>query len=165
MNTNSITPEQFEVAQNAIEADPLNLPNEVADWVCQSPALSELRVHWLALQDEPPGHQLAPAGYFQALPGRVLRKLPTRQVVRHRFHPALWAAAAALMLAIGTGGFWAGKANRAPLVEAKAQEAEPFKELPIADAPFQEKDDVMVQIQNLSPEEIQRIADKVRKGN
>lgn len=165
MNTNSITPEQFDMAVQAIEADPLNLPAEVAGWVRESPALSELRVHWLALQDEAPTHQLAPAGYFQALPGRVLRKLPTRQAVRHRFHPALWAAAAALMLAIGTGGFWAGKANRAPLVEAKTQEVELSKELPVADAPFQEKDDVMVQIQNLSPEEIQRIADEVRKGN
>ncbi len=165
MNTNTITAEQLEKAVRAIEADPLNLPGEVADWVRQSPTLSELRVHWLALQDEPPDHPLAPAGYFRDLPGRVLRKLPARQVVRHRFHPALWAAAAALMLAIGTGGFWAGKANRAPLVEAQVQDSDPAKDLPVADAPFQEKDDVMVQIQNLSPEEIQRIADKIRKGN
>ena len=77
----------------------------------------------------------------------------------------LWAAVAALMLATGVGGFWAGKANRSPLVEAKAQESEPSKDLQMADAPFQESDDVMVQIQNLSPEEIQSIADKVKKGH
>ena len=168
MSTEAITPEQLEKAMQAIEADPLNLPAEIEALVRQSPALSETRVHWLALEDP---HEtsamasMAPAGYFQALPGRVLRKLPTKMASRHRFHPALWAAAAALMLAIGTGGFWAGKANRTPLVEAKVQESEPTRDLPLADAPFQESDDVMVQIQNLSPEELQRIADKVRKSH
>ena len=164
LSTENITPEQLEKAMQAIEADPLNLPTDVAALVRLSPALSELRVHWLALEDLPTTSTNAPAGYFQALPGRVLRKLPIKLAVRHRSHPALWAAAAALLLAIGAGGFWAGKANRAPLVEAKAQESEPAKDLPVADAPFQENDDVLVQIQNLSPEEIQRIADKVKRG-
>lgn len=165
MSTGNITPEQLEKAIQAIEADPLNLPADVAALVRRSPALSELRVHWLALEDPPTTSATAPAGYFHALPGRVLRKLPIKVAGRHRFHPALWAAAAALMLAIGAGGFWAGKANRAPLVEAKAQESESAKDLPVADAPFQESDDEMVQIQNLSAEEIQRIADKVRQGH
>ena len=165
LSTENITPEQLEKAIQAIEADPLNLPAGVADLVRQSPPLSELRVHWLALQDTPAASATAPAGYFQALPGRVLRKLPIKLAVRHHAHPALWAAAAALMLAIGAGGFWAGKANRTPLVEAKAQELEPAKELLVADAPFQENDDVLVQIQNLSPKELQRIADKVKKGH
>ena len=165
MSPESITPEQFENAMQAIEADPLNLPADVAALVKQSPALSELRVHWLALEDPGATNSSAPAGYFQALPGRILRKLPTKVAARHRFHPALWVAAAALMLAIGTGGFWAGKANRTPLMEAKAQESEPAKDLPVADAPFQESDDEMVQIQNLTPEDIQRIADKVKKGH
>lgn len=164
MRTEPITTEQLDTALQAIEADPLNLPPDVAAWVRRSPALSELRVHWLALEDSPAPPTLAPAGYFQGLPGRVLRKLPTKLPARRRAHPALWAAAAALMLAIGMGGFWAGKANRAPLVEAKVQEAEPVKDIPLADAPFQENDDVLVQIQNLSPEEIQRIADKVKTG-
>lgn len=163
MSTSTLTPEQFEKAVQAIEADPLNLTADVAVLVRQSHALSELRVHWLALED-PDTSIMAPPGYFQALPGRVLRKLPIKMVARQRAHPALWAAAAVLMLAMGAGGFWAGKANRTPLVEAKASESEPAKELPVADAPFQESDDVMVQIQNLSPEEIQRIADRVKKG-
>ncbi len=164
MTPETIAPEQLEKAIQAIEADPLNLPADVAALVRQSPALGELRVHWLALEDQHPNGDMAPEGYFQALPGRILRKLPVKLAARHRLHPALWAAAAALMLAIGAGGFWAGKANRTPLVEAKAQELEPTKELPLADAPFQENDDVLVQIQNLTPEEIQRIADKVKKG-
>ncbi len=164
MSTKAITPEQLEKAMQAIEADPLNLPTDVAALVRLSPALSEMRVHWLALEDPVATNVTAPTGYFQALPGRVVRKLPIKLAVRHRFHPALWAAAAAIMLAIGMGGFWAGKANRMPLVEAKVQESEPTKDLPVADAPFQESDDVMVQIQNLSPEEIQRIADKVKRG-
>ncbi len=156
------SPELIEKAIAAIEADPLHLPAEVEALLKSNAALSELRVHWLAQEEAPSA--TAPAGYFQALPGRVLRKLPTKLVVRHRPAPALWAAAAALMLVIGAGGFWVGKANRAPLVEAKTQDIEPAKELPVADAPFQENDDVMVQIQNMSPEELQRLADKVRKG-
>ena len=165
MSTGNITPEQFEKATKAIEADPLNLTSDIEALVRQSPALSEMRVHWLALEDPLQTGTSAPAGYFQALPGRVLRKLPVKTTLRHRLHPALWAAAAALMLAIGMGGFWAGKANRTPLVEAKAQESEPAKDLPVSDAPFQEGDDVLVQIQNLSPDEIQRLSDKVRKSN
>jgi len=164
MSAENLSPEQLEKVMQAIEADPLNLPAEVEALVRQSPALAELRVQWLALEDPSESISLAPAGYFQSLPSRVLRKLPVKMAPRHRFHPALWAAAAALMLAIGTGGFWAGKANRTPLVEANAVEAEPAKELPVADAPFQENEDVMVQIQNLSVEEIQQIADKVKKG-
>lgn len=164
MSTHPPTPEQLEMILQALEADPLHLQADVAAYVRQSPALSELRVQWLAVQDDSGNPSMAPAGYFQALPGRVLRKLPIKSAARHGLHPALWAAAAALMLTIGAGSFWAGKANRTPLVEARAQELEPSKELPLADAPFQESDDVMVQIQNLSPEEIQRIADSVKKG-
>lgn len=156
------SPEQLERALAALEADPRNLPAEVEALVRQDPALAELRVQWLALEEAPAAQ--APAGYYQALPGRILRKLPPRPASRLRPAPALWAAAAALMLAVGVGGFWAGKANRTPLVDAKAQEVETSRELPVADAPFQENDDVMVQIQNMSPEEIQRLADKVRKG-
>ncbi|MBL0210586.1 MAG: hypothetical protein IPQ13_06680 [Holophagaceae bacterium] len=165
MKPQAPTPEQLETALRAIEADPLNLPADIEALVRQSPSLSEMRVHWLALEDPREAHAMAPAGYFEALPGRVQRKLPIQAAARHRFHPALWAAAAALMLAIGTGGFWAGKANRTPLVEAKVKESEPTKELPLADAPFQESDDVLVQMQSLSPEEIQRLAEKVRKSH
>ncbi|MBL0312613.1 MAG: hypothetical protein IPP78_07860 [Holophagaceae bacterium] len=166
MSIEAMTPEQREMAIQAIETDPLNLPDDVAAMVRQSAALSELRIHWLALQDPDINTAVttAPAGYFQALPGRMLRKLPVKVAARHRLHPALWAAAAVLMLTIGVGGFWAGKANRTPWVEAKTQDLEPAKDLPLADAPFQESDDVLVQIQNLSPEEIQRIADKVKKS-
>jgi hypothetical protein len=164
MSPETMTPEQLEKAIQAIEADPLNLPADVAAWVRQNPALSELRVHWLALEDPCETPAAAPAGYFQALSGRVLRKLPTKTATPRPFHPALWAAAAALMLAIGTGGFWAGKANRTPFVEAKVQDSEPARDLPLSEAPFQESDDEMIQIQNLSPEEIQRIAEKVKKG-
>ncbi len=158
----TLNPEIIERAITALEVDPLHLPPEVEALVRQDPALAELRVQWLALEETSPAQ--APAGYFQALPGRVLGKLPARPVKRHRVAPALWAAAAALMLTVGVGGFWVGKANRTPLVDARAQELEPAKEEPLADAPFQENDDVMVQIQNMSPEEIQRLAEKVRKG-
>ena len=158
-----LTPELFEKALQAIEEDPLHLPADLEELVRQSPALAELRVHWLALEDAPV--PLAPAGYFQALPGRILQKLPPQVAIRARSTASLWlAAAAALMLAVGVGGFWAGRANRTPLVNAKSLDIEPMKELPVADAPFQDSDDVMTQIQNLSPEQIQALQDTVRKA-
>lgn len=160
----AISPELYQQALLAIEADPLHLPEGIEAIVRLDPSLSELRIHWLAMEDAPV--PLAPAGYFQALPGRILRKLPATTFGRQRSStPAsLWlAAAAALMLAVGVGGFWAGRANRTPLVNAKTQDIEPARELPVADAPFQDGDDVMAQIQNLSPEQIQALQDKVLK--
>lgn len=139
----------------ALEADPLDLPPDVAELVRRDPALAELRVQWLALEEAPT--PLAPAGYFERLPGRVVGKLPAlprRLAVRST--PLLWAAAAAALLAIGTGGFLAGRANRAPLVEAQAPVEAPNR-YAVGDTPFQESDDLLAQADQLSPEQLQAL--------
>lgn len=143
----------------ALEADPLHLPPDVADLVRRDPALAELRVQWLALEEAPA--PLAPAGYFERLPGRVAGKLPGQpRRLAVRSTPLLWAAAAAALLAIGTGGFLAGRANREPLVEAKAP-VEGSHRYAVGDAPFQETDDLLAQADQLSPEQLQALVKRL----
>jgi len=133
----------------AIERDPLDLPPEVEAHVKACAGCSEARVTWLAMEDAPAA--VAPAGYFDQLPGRVLRKLPSRPRAGNR-PAALWALAAALLMAVGFGGFWLGRANRQPLVEATY--TPPAAELPAAlpETPFMEGDDEVAQLRRLPPE-------------
>ncbi|BDU73361.1 hypothetical protein [Mesoterricola silvestris] len=141
----------------AIEADPLDLPAEVEAHVRGCSGCSEARVTWLALDDAPAA--LAPAGYFDQLPSRIVRKLPTRPRAGGG-HGALWALAAGLLMAVGAGGFWLGRANRQPLVEATYTPA--AAELPAAlpETPFMEGEDEVAQLRKLTPEK----ADTVLEG-
>jgi len=141
-----------------IEADPLNLPAGAEAHARSCPACSEARVAWLAMEDADPA--LAPAGYFDHLPGRVLRKLPGRPSLGSR-RSLLWGLAAAMLVAVGAGGFYLGRVNRQPLVEATLQPAP--QELPstLPDAPFVEGDDVMTQLKALSPEEAKALMDRL----
>jgi hypothetical protein len=154
-----------------IEADPLDLPEEAAAHLATCPACAEARVAWLAQDDAEDLAEAAwthaPAGYFERLPDRVLGKLPpvrrTRPVLlAHRGHLALWALAATLLAAVAIGGFWAGRANRTPLVEATLVQppAETRETLP--DAPFQEADDDYTHINELSPEQAHVLLERVR---
>jgi len=133
----------------AIEVDPLDLPPEVEVHVKACAGCSEARVTWLAMEDAPAA--LAPAGYFDQLPGRVLRKLPSRPRAGNR-QAALWALAAGLLMAVGFGGFWLGRANRQPLVEATYTPS--AAELPAAlpETPFMEGEDEVAQLRKLPPE-------------
>jgi hypothetical protein len=153
---NALLPDSPEYARvlQALEADPLNLPADVAELVHRDPALAELRVQWLALDEAP--MPLAPAGYFERLPGRIAGKLPGQpRRLGSRLSPLLWSAAAVALLAIGAGGFLAGRANRTPVVEASTKpETPPYA---VGDSPFQEKDDLLVQADQLSPAEVQAL--------
>ena len=103
---------------------------------------------------------LTPAGYFDALPDRVLRKLPGRPVRQLRTQPLLWAAAAALMVATGLGGYWAGRATpQTPTVTASIPETEVLETLP--EAPFQDSEDPLNQLGDLSPEESKAVLKKL----
>jgi predicted anti-sigma-YlaC factor YlaD len=143
-----------------IEARPLDLSAAAEAHLGACPACSEARVAWLALEE---ASAQAPAGYFDRLPDRILAKLPaTPRRLRPR-HLVLWALAAGLLAAVGTGGFLAGRANRAPMVEATLAEpaAETRETLP--DVPFQEGgEDDYAQLPDLSPEEAHRILERVR---
>jgi hypothetical protein len=151
-------PEACLRAQAEIEQDPLELAGPTAEHVRTCPACSETRVAWLAQQE---ASAQAPAGYFEHLPGRILSKLPASPR-RRRPYPVLWALAAALLAVVGAGGFLAGRANRAPTVEATLVQPvlEPHDALP--DTPFQEGEDDYAQLPNLSPEEANRFLERVR---
>ena len=135
----------------AIEQDPLELPPAVMAHVARCPACAEARVQWLAMEEAP--QALAPAGYFDQLPGRILGKLPARPV-RTGQHRWLWAMAASLMVAVGLGGFLLGRANREPMVEATLAPATQDQALPqvLPETPFHIDDDDLSQVRQLSPE-------------
>lgn len=147
--TSSSLPAACSETMKAIEADPLELTADALAHLRGCPACAEARVLWLA-QDEAPT-ALAPAGYFERLPARIVGKLPSGR--RSGSRTGWLAAAAALMLLTAGGGFWAGRINREPLVEASnPRPPADSKELP-SELPFHDKYEVIEQFQNLSPEE------------
>lgn len=151
-------PESCVLALNAVEANPLEPGPETEVHLRSCPACSEARVAFLAQEDAP--EVLAPSGYFERLPRRLLGKLPGRPQRRalHPFaHPVLWSAAAALLLAVGAGAFWAGRANRTPLVEATLPRTpSEVQEVP-ADAPFHDQEDAVSQLTALSQQDAEAV--------
>jgi hypothetical protein len=150
-------PETCAAALKAVEADPSNLTDQVLAHLQDCPACAEARVLWLA-QEEPP-QVLAPAGYFERLPTRILGKLPAGR--RPALHRTRWLAVAAALMALTAGGsFWAGRINREPLVEAKL--APESKDLQ-PELPFHDRYEVIEQFQSLSPEEAQVLLKQLEK--
>lgn len=142
----------------AIEKDPLALPPAVEAHLKVCTACSETRVNWLALEDMPPAQ--APAGYFEHLPDRILMKLPAKVALRHR-QPILWALAAALLAAVGVGGFILGRANKQPLVEASLAPAPQEVTVSMPENPFGEAEDELTQLHRLTPEQARAIMDRL----
>jgi len=153
-------PEACARALAAIEADPLDPGPEAESHARACPACFEARVAWLAQEET---DVQAPAGYFDRLPDRVLSKLPANPR-RRQPHLALWALAATVLLAVGVGAFWAGRANRTPLVEATlvqpaAEPADLRDALP--DTPFQEGEEDYARLPDLSPEQAHILIQRV----
>ena len=145
-------------ALGAIERDPLVLPAAVEDHLASCPSCSETRVAWLALEETP--HVPVPAAYFDQLPARVVRKLPARPRSRSA-QSYWWAMAAGLLVAVGAGGFYLGRANRQPLVEATT--SEPTEAVPAAlpETPFQVADEDLSQLHKLSPRQAKELLDRL----
>ncbi len=118
-------------------------------------ACSEARVAYLALEECP--EVLAPTGYFERLPGRILGKLPARPRLYQRVSPLAWAAAAALLMAVGAGAFWAGRANRTPLVEATLPRTPSEVQEVLPETPFLDQEDAVSQLTALSPQEAEAV--------
>jgi hypothetical protein len=119
-------------------------------------ACSEARVLWLAQGDIDMDHgRQAPAGYFGALPGRVLRKLPPQHARRRRGTPLLAAAASLAMLAaMGAGGYLLGRHDQAPQAFLEAVHApRAFQDISSDPTSFSSLE-LFSQIPDLTPEEI-----------
>lgn len=153
-------PDACQRALAAIEADPLELSTEILTHLRTCPACAEARVHWLAMEEAPLA--LTPTGYFDRLPTRILRKLPAKPGLLRSRQKWIWAAAAAaLMGGVGLGGFWLGNANKKPLVEAALPHSPIEIQEFIPDTPFQENEDAMSKLSNLTPEEAEEVLKRV----
>ena len=69
------------------------------------------------------------------------------------------------MLAVATGGFLAGRANRTPMVEATLVPYSLDTRDTLPDIPFQEGEDDYAQLPNLSPEQARMVIERVRGQN
>lgn len=139
----------------AIETDPLDPGVDAEAHMRSCTACSEARVAYLAQEEVPLA--LAPAGYFERLPGRIQGKLPARSRPIHtqRF---FWGTAAALLLAVGGTAFWVGRANRTPLVEANlSRPAVELQDDDLTDTPFQDGEDALSQLTALSQEDAEAV--------
>jgi hypothetical protein len=150
-------PEACAAALAEIERSPLELTAVSESHVRACVACAEARVAWLAQED---CAAEAPPGYFDRLPDRILSKLPSAPR-RLRPHLALWALAAALLLMVGAGGFWAGRANRTPLVEATLTVPAADGRDSLPDTPFQDGEEEYAQLPNLSPEQAHTLIERV----
>lgn len=155
-------PETCAAALSAIEADPLDPGVAAESHMKTCTACSEARVFFLAQEDSP--KILAPAGYFERLPSRILRKLPARPALHHRLGPLGWAAAAALLMAVGTGAFLAGRANRTPYVEATLPAQPGLLETSTTDTPFHNHEEEAAQVQSLSPDEMKALLEHLNSA-
>lgn len=152
-------PEACAAALAAVEADPLDPGPDAEAHMKVCRACSEARILSLAQEDSP--EVLAPAGYHDRLPGRILRKLPARPSLYRRVGPLAWAAAALVLMAVGTGAFLAGRANRTPYVEATLPHPVEASEPPAADTPFLDREEEAAQVQALSPAEMKALLQRL----
>ena len=148
-------PEACQRTLTALEADPLDPGRDAQAHLRGCPACAEARVLFLAQEEAP--DSLAPAGYFDRLPGRILGKLPVRQGLSRRLHGLGWAAAAVLLMAASAGAFWAGRANRTPLVEANLPKPVDTVEITVPEEPFHDRDEEAAQLQTLSPSDMKAL--------
>ena len=150
-------------ALEAIEADPLDLPEEVLAHLDTCPACREARVLWLAQEEASP--VLVPADYFERLPGRVLRKLPARRANGAFRHPILWLAAAGLALALGIGGYLAGRVQNAPAAEAGLGRPPADLNEFAPETPFGANEDALSQLSDMSQEDAEQVLQQLESAS
>lgn len=150
-------PEPCARALAAVGADPLT-PGEAAEAHLRAcAACAEARVLLLAQEDA--SLPLAPAGYFETLPARIVRKLPAARA-RRQVPAWVWAAAAGILLSASVGGYLAGRATPAPpVLQPMAQQTLQPADLTGQDRalPFQDRDDDLAELGGLSPSEMKKL--------
>ena len=158
-------PEPCAAALAALQADPLDPGPDAEAHLRACPACAEARVMLLAQEDA--AVPLAPAGYFETLPARIARKLPAAKGPR-RLPAWLWAAAAAVLMAAGLGGYLAGRATPAPpVLQPMAQQqtlpADPAGQEGVL--PFHDRDEDLAEIGGLSPSEMKELVSTLDSGS
>jgi hypothetical protein len=78
----------------------------------------------------------------------------------------LWGTAAALLLGAALGGFWVGRAQRAPVAEATLALPQGEAKEILPEAPFPEGDEDLAKLKSLPPEPSRTVMDRMeaRKG-
>ena len=157
-------PEACARALAALETDPLEPGGEAEAHLRICGACAEARVMLLAQEDAP--LPLVPAGYFEALPARVTRKLPAAKGPR-RLPAWIWAAAAAILMAAGLGGYLAGRATPAPpVLQPMAQQTQPADITGQDRAmPFHDRDEDLAEVGGLSPSQMQELVSTMDKSD
>jgi len=102
-------PANCQNALRAIEVAPLNLPHDALEHISTCPSCSEARVMWLAQDDF--DNPIAPMGYFDSLPTRLLKKLPIPSA-RFRLRAPLLISAASMTLIASAAGYWFGRQSQ-----------------------------------------------------
>lgn len=149
------------LALAALERDVRELPAEVAAHIRHCPPCAEARILWLALEESVAPE--VPAGYFEALPFRIQRKLPARRAALKQ-RAVLWLVAAGLVGAVGMGttGFFMGRAVRRPMVEAALAKELPEHPDAQAETPFAESEDAVGQLSGLSAAEAEQALQRLQ---
>lgn len=154
-------PEACAFALEAVAANPLDPGAEAESHLRTCAPCAEARVMLLAQEETT--SPLVAAGYFESLPSRVLRKLPVARPARRSMPTWIWAAAAAILMAAGVGGYLAGRATPAPptLLPMARQTAPSDLASPDPSLPFQDRDDDLAEIGAMSPSELKDLVSKL----
>ena len=154
-------PEACALTLEAVAANPLDPGAEAEAHLRTCAACAEARV--MLLTQEETTTPLVPAGYFESLPSRVSRKLPSARPARRGLPVWIWAAAAAVLMAAGVGGYLAGRATPAPpmLLPMARQTAPVDLSNPDQSLPFQDRDDDLAEIGTMSPSELKELVSKL----
>lgn len=140
-------------AMRALEADALHPGAEAEAHLRGCAACAEARIMLLAQEDAP--LPLVPAGYFEALPPRLARKLPAAKAPRRPLPAWIWGAAAGVLMAAGLGGYLAGRATPAlPVLQPVAQQSTPAEAGADRTLPFHDRDEDLAELGSLSPGEM-----------
>jgi hypothetical protein len=157
---NTVIPQACQNALEAIEQNPLALPKGALKHVAQCPMCSEARVMWLA-QDEFEA-PLAPAGYFDKLPGRVLQKMPSSPASPWLRLPLL-ASAASILFFAGMGGYWYGRQTHPPIVLEAVMPPRGAQDPFLQDFTSFTSIEAFSMVPSLTPEEVQELMKDLQK--
>jgi len=147
-------------ALRTIETDPLNMPPDAQKHVAACPPCSEARVMWLAQDDFV--SPIAPMGYFDRLPGRVLQKLPV-SLTRFRMRTPLLFSAASMILIACLSGYWFGRQSQpAPMIMEAVMPPRDMQDI-LQDPTSFSSIELFSQVQFLTPEETNALMKDLRK--